>query len=547
MSLETSTDKRAEPRQDHGHRPDRTPGSGLGATTYKDGDDSPLGAGDTLEKHDYAQNVVPDTDIEKQAAQTLSPSAPQPDKDPNLVEFDGPDDPGNPLNWPVRKRIAITLSMGMMTFVVTFSSSIFATALAPVAAEFHIGETTATLGVALFLLGFVLGPICFGPASEVFGRRIPLFAGYAVFALFQIPVALATNVETIMLGRFIGGFAASAPLAVVGGALADIWGPLERAYAICVFAANAFSGPVAGPIVGGFVVESYLGWRWTQWITLILAGLFGGVGLLIIPETSAARILQIRAKRMRKETGDLAFHAKADENRITARTILTVYLVRPFVMLVQEPILAFVTAYMSYLYGVLYLLFEAYPIEYHENRGWSLGVSALPFCAFLVGIAGGTALMAYSTATNFKRAFLKHGKAVPEERLPPMIICAVILPIALFWFAWTSEQYVESWVPSVIATGFLGGSLLVTFWQGINYIIDCYGFYSNSAIAVNTFIRSIAGAVFPLFSAQMYRGLGVAWATSLLAFVCVVFIPAPILFYKYGSNIRARSRFKPTE
>jgi MFS transporter, DHA1 family, multidrug resistance protein len=102
----------------------------------------------------------------------------------------------------------------------------------------------------------------------VFGRRVPLFSGYLVFAIFQIPVAVAQNVETIMLGRFLGGFAASAPLAVVGGAMADIWSPLDRAYAICVFAANAFCGPVAGPIIGSFVVQSYLGWRWTQWVRL---------------------------------------------------------------------------------------------------------------------------------------------------------------------------------------------------------------------------------------------------------------------------------------
>lgn len=65
--------------------------------------------------------------------------------------------------------------------------------------------------------GFVLGPVVFGPMSEVYGRRPPLFIGYAIFAIFQIPVAVARNVETIMLGRFLGGFAASAPLAVVGG------------------------------------------------------------------------------------------------------------------------------------------------------------------------------------------------------------------------------------------------------------------------------------------------------------------------------------------
>lgn len=78
---------------------------------------------------------------------------------------------------------------------------------------------------------------------------MPLFIGYLAFAVFQIPVAVAQNVETIMLGRFLGGFAASSPLAVVGGALADIWGPVERAYAVCIFAGAAFSGPVAGPIV----------------------------------------------------------------------------------------------------------------------------------------------------------------------------------------------------------------------------------------------------------------------------------------------------------
>ena len=87
------------------------------------------------------------------------------------------------------------------------------------------------------MLGFVLGPVLFGPASEVFGRRVPLFAGYAVFAIFQIPVAVAQNVETIMLGRFFGGFAASAPLAAVGGAMADIWGPIEHMASACLPAA----------------------------------------------------------------------------------------------------------------------------------------------------------------------------------------------------------------------------------------------------------------------------------------------------------------------
>ncbi|KXL47678.1 hypothetical protein M433DRAFT_70523 [Acidomyces richmondensis BFW] len=475
--------------------------------------------------------------------QDLQPDTSAAVKDTSLVEFDGPDDPDNPKNFPTRKKVAITVSMGWMTFVVTFSSSIFAVAIEPVSREFNIGIVTATLGVSLFLLGFVMGPIAFGPMSEVYGRKIPLFAGYTCFAIFQIPIAVAQNVETIMLGRFISGLTASAPLAVVGGSMADLWDPVERAYAICAFAAGAFCGPVAGPIVGGFVTESSLGWRWTAWVTLIMAGVFGLIGFAVICETSAARILQMRAKELRYSTGNWALHAKADESRITFKTICTVYLARPWAMLIKEPILALLTAYMSYLYGIIYLLFEAFPISFNQVRGWSLGVSALPFCGFIVGIIMGSSVMCYSSATNFKRAYIKYGKPIPEERLPPMILGAIVLPISFFWFAWTSFPTVI-WVPQVISVAFIGAGCLVTFWQGMNYIIDCYGFYANSAIAVNTFLRSICGAVFPLFAPAMYHKLGVQWATSLLAFLCVAFLPAPILFYKYGAKIRERSRFK---
>jgi DHA1 family multidrug resistance protein-like MFS transporter len=277
----------------------------------------------------------------------------------HLVEFDGPNDPGNPKNWTTKRRWAITISMGLLVFTVTFASSIFSVNIRVVQEKFNVELVTATLGVALFVLGFVFGPIAFGPMSEVLGRKIPLFFGFALFAIFQIPVALAQNITTICVGRFLGGFFASAPLAVVGGALADLWDPIPRSYAICVFAAGGFAGPVAGPIAGGFITESHLGWRWTSWITLIMAGFLGTCGFFVIPETSAARILQLRAAKLRKETGNTQYYSKADQNKLTLNNVVNVYLLRPFIMFSQEPILALITAYMSFLYGIVYLLFEA--------------------------------------------------------------------------------------------------------------------------------------------------------------------------------------------
>lgn len=96
-------------------------------------------------------------DVEKQGQdESPTPETASPDEteevDPSIVEFDGPDDPDNPKNWPARRRAMITISMGLMTFVVTFSSSIFAVAIEPVAAEFDVGIPVATLGVSFFLL-----------------------------------------------------------------------------------------------------------------------------------------------------------------------------------------------------------------------------------------------------------------------------------------------------------------------------------------------------------------------------------------------------------
>jgi DHA1 family multidrug resistance protein-like MFS transporter len=426
------------------------------------------------------------------------------EKDPNLVEWDGPNDPENPMNWPTSKKWIVTITLGMMTFCVTFASSVFSNATLPTAEEFGVSTEVTTLGTSLFVFGFGVGPLIWGPGSEVFGRKLPLFFGYAIFAIFQIPIAVAQNLQTIMICRFLGGCFACSPLAIVGGALADFWGPVDRGIAVCVFSAATFIGPVAGPIMGGFITQSHLGWRWTAWITLIMASFFGTIGLFIVPETSHGKLLQTRAKKLRFETKNWAIHSKFDEKRVDFHELLHTYFFRPFIMLVKEPILMLVTIYMALIYGILYLFFEAYPISFQEERGWNLGVGALPFLGILIGVILGSLTITWITKTRFARKLKKHGKVIPEERLPPMIIGAFILPVGLFWFAWTSSPNI-TWVPQVLAGIFIGWGILMIFLQGLNYIIDVYMWHANSAIAANTMLRSLAGGGFPMFATAMCK------------------------------------------
>lgn len=307
--------------------------------------------------------------------------------------------------------------------------------------------------------------------------------------------------------------------------MADFWDPVDRGVAVCVFAAATFIGPVAGPIMGytftlsslnlpltkssGFITQSHLGWRWTAWITLIMAAFFGTLGIFIVPETAHGRILQIRAQKLRLKTKNWAIHAKADETPLDFHSVIHTYLFRPFLMLVLEPILLLITIYLAYVYGILYLFFEAYPISFQRDRGWNQGVGALPFIGILIGVLLGSITITYTTKTRFARKLKKHGKVIPEERLVPMMYGAVIFPIGLFWFAWTSNPHI-TWVPQAISGIFIGWGILMIFLQGLNYLIDVYKWHANSAIAANTLIRALAGAGFPMFATAMFDKLGVA-------------------------------------
>ena len=70
--------------------------------------------------------------------------------------------------------------------------------------------------------------------------------------------------------------------------------------------------------------------------------------------------------------------------------------------------------------------------------------------------------------------------------------------------------------------------------------------FAASAIAANTFLRSLAGAGFPLFATYMIEGMGVQWAGTLLGCFAFALVPLPIVFYLKGAKIRERSTFAPT-
>lgn len=76
------------------------------------------------------------------------------------------------------------------------------------------------------------------------------------------------------------------------------------------------------------------------------------------------------------------------------------------------------------------------------------------------------------------------------------------------------------------------------------YLVDAYTVYAASAMAANTVLRSLAGAVLPLAGGKMYQTLGLGWGNSLLGFIALALCPLPIIFLVYGERIRNSKMFQ---
>ena len=187
--------------------------------------------------------------------------------------------------------------------------------------------------------------------SELYGRRLLWIIPSFVYLLFIIPCAVAKNIQTLLICRFFAGLFASAPLTLAGGTISDVWDNEERGFAIALFAAAPYGGPVLGPIVGGFVGEN-IGWRWIFWVQLIFAGAMFAFKCTL-PETYAPVILKARAKRLRKETGDENILTEQELFKVPLSELLVDTLVRPFGMLATEPILLLLSLYIALIYGLL--------------------------------------------------------------------------------------------------------------------------------------------------------------------------------------------------
>jgi MFS family permease len=226
--------------------------------------------------------------------------------------------------------------------------------------------------------------------------------------------------------------------------------PKARGIAVTFYAVCVVGGPTIGPVIGSaLTVNKSLGWRWTEYIEAIWVFSVVALTFFFMPELYAPTLLKRKAERLRKETGDDRWWHPHEAAKITPSNILTKHVSRPLRMLTTEPMVLCIAIYASFVYGLLYLTLEVFPIVYEDERHMSPVVSTLPFLGLFVGVLCAMGINLGNQPRYARIVAQNKGRAVPEARLPPMLLGGLLFVLGLFWFGWTADPKFNWAIPTV--------------------------------------------------------------------------------------------------
>ncbi|KAF7317701.1 Drug transporter [Mycena kentingensis (nom. inval.)] len=465
-------------------------------------------------------------------------------QEPLYVEF-GLDDPRNPVCFPRSKKWAITALACYSTFIASYdplaasTSSAYNLGFTSMMRDLNCSEMEATVGFAVYTLGFGLLPLLTSSFSEEFGRQ-PLYLASAVgFTLMYLPIALARNIGTVIVARFLQGAFGSTWATMVGGTIADIWTPQERGLPMSIFSLAALSGTGVGPVWAGWVeMDPRLEWRWIHWIQMINCGAYSILVPIIMRETRSSILLTRLAKKLRKETGDNRYRARIEDERASLMTLIYISCTRPIHLLLTEPVVLSFSLWIAFLWGVMFSMVESVPGIFRDLHHFNLGQEGTVFASMIVGTILGFGANFYQ-----ERLYHKYVKRKgPEARLISACVAAVVLPTAMFVYAWCSFSRIH-WISLVLAIVVYIWATFIVYLAVFSYLADCYGPFASSALAGQSLCRNIMATVFPLFIKALFRRLGYNWGNTLFGFIAAAMMPIPLILFVYGPRIREKSRF----
>ena len=468
-----------------------------------------------------------------------------------LVTWDGDDDPENPRNWPVMQKAFFVVQIAFLTMSVYLALAIYTPGVDQIMADFHVGAVVATLPLTLFVIGYGIGPMWFLPMLENarFGRTLIYITTLFLFFILQIPTALVKNIAGLCILRFLAGIFALPALATGGASVADVLPLAWMPVGLATWSMGAVAGPSLGPLIGSALIVAG-GWRWTFWFMAILLGSALIVLTFTFPELYDKTLLARKAKRLRAITQNpnIKLVGEIENEALTTHQVLVDTLWRPIEITLLEPVVLAVNLYISLVYAIMYLWFEAFPMVFVEVFHFKLVPMGTTFVAIITGILLGAIIYVSIIYHLFTKKELAGTKVSPEVFMPIAIAGSILMPVGIFIFGWTAAPDLHWMGPIMGAATFAMGAFFI-FQTLFNFLGASFASeYLALVFASNDFVRSTIAGVFPLFARPLFLNLKtkrflVGWGLSVLGFICVGMIAIPVTFLLIGPKLRARSKY----
>ena len=198
-------------------------------------------------------------------------------------------DPASP---PTVVPWRLVLLLGALTAFAPMSIDMYLSSLPSIGRSLHAGPEQTQTTLAAFFAGMAIGQIIYGPASDRFGRRLPLLVGIVVFFVASVVCALAPNIETLIAARFVQALGGCAGAVIARAVVRDRFSHADTARVLSLMTLIMGLAPVLAPQLGG-VVQFFAGWRGVFWT---LAGFGIVIGLWVTVALAESRSAETEAQ-----------------------------------------------------------------------------------------------------------------------------------------------------------------------------------------------------------------------------------------------------------
>lgn len=252
--------------------------------------------------------------------------------------------------------------LGVLSACGPLSIDFYLPGLPAIARDLHSDAGAAQRTVAVFFFGMALGGLFYGPISDRFGRRLPLFAGLALYVAASAGCALATSMEFLTIMRFLQALGACAGVIIARAVVRDRFSPRETVQIFSTLMLIFGVSPILAPLFGGWVLL-VADWRTIFWILTAFGAMILAMVYFWVPESRSS------------ETETLA---RSENPLISYRTLMTNSNVMGFVL-----IGAFAGASMpTYVSSSPSVMIGGYHVS-PEMFGWFFGING-------AGLIGGS-------------------------------------------------------------------------------------------------------------------------------------------------------------